>query len=73
MSLNNSTALNCYPLLRYTSFEQYVEAIFNVTGGDLDRVDVCKAEVCSAIWGTGNADISGSGVSLNTPMWRVES
>lgn len=58
-----SSTLNCYLFDEYASFTQYVEKIMDVTGGNLSLIEECKAEVCGRLWGTGNADISGIGVS----------
>ena len=59
----NNTRLNCSDLTSRTNFPDYITAIRNATGNNFALVDQCKAEVCNALWGSGNPDISGIGVS----------
>lgn len=62
--MSTSNTLDCNLLTSYESFDEYIESILNVTGDNLHRVEGCKTEVCGALWGVGNADISGKGVSI---------
>lgn len=55
--------VNCSPLAHRADFNAYAHKLLNVTGGDLYKVAECKIEVCGALWGSGNGDISGIGVS----------
>ena len=62
-SMANDTIVNCSDLVSRTSFHNYIATIRNVTGNSFALVDQCKAEICNALWGSGNPDISGIGVS----------
>ena len=62
-------ALNCTGLdNRQGSFAAYISRLKSATGGDFTRAGLCKAEVCIALWGDGNPDISGVGVSTNVTL-----
>lgn len=43
-------------------FAEYVALLHNASGLDLDLVKTCKSDVCVALWGGGNPDITGVGV-----------
>jgi hypothetical protein len=58
----NVTAVNCTALASRSSFPTYIQALRNESGDNFTLLGVCKLEVCNALWGTGNADISGIGV-----------
>lgn len=58
----NITFINCNSLASRTSFSSYVASIRNATADDFALVGQCKAEICNALWGSGNPDISGVGV-----------
>ena len=58
----NTTSLNCSNLASRQGFAGYIAKIRNATANDIALVDQCKQEVCRALWGSGNPDISGSGV-----------
>lgn len=62
-SMANSTVANCSALVSRKSFPDYVAAIRKATANDFALVDQCRPEVCNALWGSGNPDISGVGVS----------
>ena len=61
-----STRMNCTALAVRTDFDNYARKLLNSTENDLERLSQCKLEVCGAIWGQGNSDISGIGVRYNT-------
>jgi hypothetical protein len=67
-TVNVTTTLNCTLLASRSSFANYVQILQNETGTgsnhtlNLTLLELCKPEVCNALWGTGNADISGIGV-----------
>lgn len=67
-TVNLTTNLNCTLLATRSSFPDYVQLLQNETGTgsnltlNLTLLELCKPEVCNALWGTGNADISGIGV-----------
>ena len=58
----NRTFINCDSLDSRTSFSTYIASIRNATTDDFALVGQCKAEICNALWGSGNPDISGVGV-----------
>jgi hypothetical protein len=58
----NDTA--CATLSSRTNFPDYIEQIRNVTNGNLSLVDPCRKQVCGALWGSGNPDISGIGMAI---------
>ncbi|KAI6781546.1 uncharacterized protein J7T54_001509 [Emericellopsis cladophorae] len=45
-------------------FSRYVDGITRETGWERERLWPCRVEICSAIYGTGNPDISGIGVAI---------
>ena len=58
----NRTFINCGTLTSRTSFPSYIASIRNATADNFTLVAQCKAEICNALWGSGNPDISGVGV-----------
>ena len=58
----NKTFVNCGSLASRTSFPSYIASIRNATADNFTLVAQCKAEICNALWGSGNPDISGVGV-----------
>ena len=58
----NKTSINCEYLASRTSFPNYIALIRNATTDNFTLVGQCKAEICNALWGSGNPDISGVGV-----------
>jgi hypothetical protein len=63
MSGNNSTS-NCSALAEMGGFEKYMEQIRNMTDFNIQRLGDCQKEICSALFGVGNPDVSGIGVCL---------
>ncbi|CAD0109157.1 unnamed protein product, partial [Aureobasidium uvarum] len=47
---------------RQGSFVAYIQRLRNATNHDLSLVQQCKIQVCTALWGSGNPDISGMSV-----------
>src|SRR6186713_1589734 len=58
------TAIDCNLLGTRRQFEDYFATIRNVTSGNVSTIAQCKAEVCAALWGSGNPDISGIGMAI---------
>jgi hypothetical protein len=60
----------CASLQSITSFTAYVGCMRNVTSQDLtvSAMTKCRQPICSALYGIGNADISGIGVSPPTNL-----
>jgi hypothetical protein len=59
-------AINCTALSSRTDFPDYVSLLLNISSHNLSTLAPCKPEMCSALWGIGNPDISGIGVSVET-------
>jgi hypothetical protein len=57
-----STALNCAAFEVRHDFAGYAGKLIDATGGDLTQLAPCRRQVCGALWGDGNPDISGIGV-----------
>ena len=55
--------MNCTALRSRQHFANYIHLINETTKGNFSLVRACKADVCTALWGSGNPDISGIGVS----------
>lgn len=62
-----SQQLNCSNFTTRDNFNAYITLLINATDGDLALLTPCSSEVCTAIWGDGNSDISGVGV-CNTDL-----
>ena len=60
----NTTSVNCSQLGTRTDFKDYIHLLSNVTGGNLSLASGCKSEICAALWGLGNPDISGVGMTV---------
>ncbi|KAI8672259.1 hypothetical protein NCS56_00688500 [Fusarium sp. Ph1] len=56
-------APNCNALAQLDDFSGYVDLLRDETEFDETRLEVCKNEICIAVYGTGNPDISGIGVA----------
>ncbi|KAF2872294.1 hypothetical protein BDV95DRAFT_605923 [Massariosphaeria phaeospora] len=61
----------CGSLTSRTNFPEYIELVKNVTKGDFSLVHRCRKEVCGALWGSGNADISGIGMATGYVLQTV--
>ncbi|TVY82708.1 hypothetical protein LSUE1_G005720 [Lachnellula suecica] len=59
---NMETLSNCSSLASRSSFIDYVEAINTTTSFNTTLLYECQGEICNALWGDGNADISGIGM-----------
>jgi hypothetical protein len=60
----NSTSIDCSKLGTRTDFRSYILSISNATGGNFSLASDCKPEICAALWGSGNPDISGIGMTI---------
>jgi hypothetical protein len=60
MAQNNT--IDCSSLATRTQFNTYARLLLNATNGTLESLYPCRNDVCSALWGEGNSDISGVGV-----------
>lgn len=59
----HNIVVNCSELATRTSFSSYIATVKNATANNFALVEQCRPEVCNALWGSGNPDISGVGVS----------
>ena len=64
MSIANVTVLQCSKLASRSDFTAYANTIKAAVGNNISLLDGCKEEICNALWGSGNPDISGIGVRL---------
>jgi hypothetical protein len=64
-SSNGEIFANCSSLASRSSFTDYIQEINATTGFNISLLSACKNDVCNALWGDGNADISGIGVSAH--------
>jgi len=55
---------NCSGLERFSDFDTYIEVVRDRTKFDEAALIQCQQQICLAIWGEGNPDISGIGVSV---------
>jgi hypothetical protein len=62
--MGNSTFANCSLLATRTSFTTYVQALNTTTNFNTTLLEACQSDICNALWGDGNADISGIGVRI---------
>jgi hypothetical protein len=61
--MDNSTNIDCSSLAVRKHFKDYIQALNLTFTGNFNLVEKCKPQVCNALWGSGNPDISGIGVS----------
>jgi len=59
---NQTYGTNCASLDTRTSFASYVKEISAITGFQEPLLEACKSAICTTLWGSGNADVSGIGV-----------
>lgn len=55
---------DCIALSSRKDFTSYIHLLRNLTNGDFSLVSSCRPEVCGALWGSGNPDISGIGLAI---------
>ncbi|KAK1493852.1 hypothetical protein CTAM01_09313 [Colletotrichum tamarilloi] len=54
----------CASLKDLNDFNLYIDQLKSATSFNITELDRCKEEICGAIWGDANPDISGIGVSI---------
>ena len=57
-------AANCTELAIRDHFSDYIQKLNITTCGNLSLAAICKPQMCNALWGSGNPDITGLGVSV---------
>jgi hypothetical protein len=56
---------DCSALAQQTGgFQDYIDRVRNHTSFNTTLVEFCDSEICGALWGIGNPDVSGIGVCL---------
>lgn len=58
------TPSECAELSFRTDFAGYIALLRDFTDGDFSLVANCTEQVCGALWGSGNPDISGIGMTV---------
>ncbi|KAK4960431.1 hypothetical protein LTR10_003327 [Elasticomyces elasticus] len=54
--------MDCSSLATRNDFDAYIALLFSETHGNFTLLQECKPQVCTALWGQGNSDISGIGM-----------
>jgi hypothetical protein len=62
-TINIMVNQNCTALSYRSGFSDYITLLRNTTGNDFNVVQDCRLEICGALWGSGNPDISGIGMA----------
>lgn len=55
--------INCSTLTSVRGFQDYIQIVRNETSFNQTLLRFCQDEICGALWGVGNPDVSGIGVS----------
>ncbi|KAF4996716.1 hypothetical protein FDECE_12315 [Fusarium decemcellulare] len=55
--------VDCSKLKELDDFSNYIDTVESQTQFVSSKLQTCKAEICNAVYGTGNPDISGIGVA----------
>lgn len=58
--------IDCSALVPISGFQEYITHVRDETGFNTTLLRFCQMEICGALWGVGNPDVSGIGVSLTT-------
>lgn len=62
----SSLKVDCSQWMELNDFSSYIRLLGSKTQFKKDSLEVCQSEICTAVYGTGNPDISGIGVRLGT-------
>jgi hypothetical protein len=66
--MSNITTIDCSHLGTRTNFKAYINLISTATGSNFSLASDCKSEICASLWGLGNPDISGIGMTISYCM-----
>ncbi|KAJ3526278.1 hypothetical protein NM208_g11271 [Fusarium decemcellulare] len=58
-----ASGVDCSKLKELDDFSNYIDTVESQTQFVTSKLQTCKAEICNAVYGTGNPDISGIGVA----------
>ncbi|KAF5715447.1 hypothetical protein FGLOB1_3044 [Fusarium globosum] len=59
-----SLSIDCSQWTELNDFSEYIQDLDSKTQFNKSLLEYCKSEICNAIYGTGNPDISGIGVAV---------
>ncbi|KAG5755321.1 hypothetical protein H9Q70_002080 [Fusarium xylarioides] len=60
----SSPSIDCSQWTELNDFSEYIQDLDSKTQFNKSTLESCKSEICNAIYGTGNPDISGIGVAV---------
>ncbi|EKJ70973.1 hypothetical protein FPSE_08832 [Fusarium pseudograminearum CS3096] len=60
----SSLKVDCSQWMELNDFSSYIRLLGSKTQFKKDSLEVCQSEICTAVYGTGNPDISGIGVAI---------
>ncbi|KAF5588187.1 hypothetical protein FPCIR_7205 [Fusarium pseudocircinatum] len=60
----SSPSIDCSQWTQLNDFSEYIQDLDSKTQFNKSILESCKSEICNAIYGTGNPDISGIGVAV---------
>ncbi|KAF5986210.1 hypothetical protein FCOIX_1698 [Fusarium coicis] len=60
----SSPSIDCSQWTELNDFSEYIQDLDSKTRFNKSILESCKSEICNAIYGTGNPDISGIGVAV---------
>ncbi|OBS22305.1 hypothetical protein FPOA_08641 [Fusarium poae] len=60
----SSPKVDCSQWVELNDFSSYVRLLDSKTQFKKDNLELCQSEICTAVYGTGNPDISGIGVAI---------
>ncbi|KAF5243925.1 hypothetical protein FANTH_7938 [Fusarium anthophilum] len=60
----SSPSIDCSQWTELNDFSKYIQELDSKTQFNKSILESCKSEICNAIYGTGNPDISGIGVAV---------
>jgi hypothetical protein len=60
----SSLKVDCSQWTELDDFSSYIRLLDSRTQFKKDNLEACQSEICTAIYGTGNPDISGIGVAI---------
>ena len=64
---------DCSTLADLDAFPEYIELLRNETAFNPPLLAYCQSDICSALWGIGNPDVSGVGVrTFSAKTWNTD-
>lgn len=64
-------AKNCTSLENFSNYEDYMPVLSNVFPNNItaSAMQVCRTQICTALYSTGSPDVSGIGVGAEAVVW----